>query len=203
MGRIVVSQFLSVDGVMEDPGGSEGTRNAGWTFRFDRGSDGDGFKLNEVLDAEALLLGRVTYQGFAAAWPTIEDPVGFAAKMNAMPKYVVSRTLTDAQADWNNSTVLRGDALAEVAALRASTDGDLLVNGSAALVQLLAEHRLVDEYRLMVFPILLGSGKRLFGDLSEALFLHLDDVQKVGDDGIVVLTYRPRMSASDSDAAAA
>ena len=192
MGRIVVSEFVSVDGVMEDPGGSEGTRNAGWTFKFDRGTDGDGFKLNEVQDAEALLLGRVTYQGFAAAWPTIEDPVGFADKMNAMPKYVVSNTLSDVDAHWNNSTVLRGDAVAEVASLKSKVAGDLLVNGSAALVQLLAEHGLVDEYRLMVFPILLGSGKRLFGDLSVAPFLHLDEVQKVGDDGIVVLTYRPR-----------
>lgn len=201
MGRIVVSEFVSVDGVMEDPGGSEGTRNAGWTFRFDRGTDGDGFKLNEVLDAEALLLGRVTYQGFAAAWPTIEDPVGFAAKMNAMPKYVVSNTLTDGDADWNNSTVLRGDAVAAVKALRTNVKGDLLVNGSASLVQLLAEHGLVDEYRLMVFPILLGSGKRLFGDISEAPFLHLDEVQKIGGDGIVVLTYRPRVVPSDGHAA--
>jgi dihydrofolate reductase len=201
MGRIVVSEFVSVDGVMEDPGGSEGTRNAGWTFRFDRGTDGDGFKLDEVLDAAALLLGRITYQGFASAWPTIEDPVGFAAKMNAMPKYVVSNTLADADADWNNSTVLRGDAVAEITALKKRFDGDLLVNGSASLVQLLAEHGLVDEYRLMVFPILLGSGKRLFGDLDEAPFLHLDSVQTIGDDGIVVLTYRPRVAPSDDGAA--
>ena len=201
MGRIVVSEFVSVDGVMEDPGGSEGTRHAGWTFRFDRGKDGDGFKLDEVRDAEALLLGRVTYQGFAQAWPTIEDPVGFADKMNGMPKYVVSNTLTDGDADWNNSTVLRGDAVAEVSALRARVSGDLLVNGSAALVQLLAEHGLVDEYRLMVFPILLGSGKRLFGDVSVAPFLHLHDVRTVGDDGIVVLTYRPRVGTSDDRAA--
>jgi dihydrofolate reductase len=201
MGRIVVSEFVSVDGVMEDPGGSEGTRNAGWTFRFDRGTDGDTFKLDEVRDAEALLLGRVTYQGFAEAWPTIEDPVGFAAKMNAMPKYVVSSTLSDGDADWNNSTVLRGDAVAAVTALRKEVGGDLLVNGSASLVQLLAEHGLVDEYRLMVFPILLGSGKRLFGDLSDAPFLTLDKMQTIGDDGIVVLTYRPRAGTADGTAA--
>jgi dihydrofolate reductase len=201
MGRIVVSEFVSVDGVMEDPGGSEGTRNAGWTFRFDRGTDGDTFKLDEVRDAEALLLGRVTYQGFAKAWPTIEDPVGFAAKMNAMPKYVVSSTLSDGDADWNNSTVLRGDAVAAVTALRKEVGGDLLVNGSASLVQLLAEHGLVDEYRLMVFPILLGSGKRLFGDLSDAPFLTLDKMQTIGDDGIVALTYRPRAGTADDTAA--
>jgi dihydrofolate reductase len=201
MGRIVVSEFVSVDGVMEDPGGSEGTRNAGWTFRFDRGDDGDRFKLDEVLDAGALLLGRVTYQGFASAWPTIEDAVGFAAKMNAMPKYVVSNTLADDDADWNNSAILRGDAVAEVTALKATFDGDLLVNGSASLVQLLAAHGLVDEYRLMVFPVLLGSGKRLFGDLDEAPFLDLDSVQTVGNDGIVVLTYHPRVGASGDQAA--
>jgi len=201
MGRIVVSEFVSVDGVMEDPGGSEGTRNAGWTFRFDRGTDGDTFKLDEVRDAEALLLGRVTYEGFAKAWPTIEDSVGFAAKMNAMPKYVVSSTLSDGDADWNNSTVLHGDAVAAVAALKKDVAGDLLVNGSASLVQLLAEHGLVDEYRLMVFPILLGSGKRLFGGLSEAPFLTLQEMQTVGDDGIVVLTYRPRVRTADNAAA--
>jgi dihydrofolate reductase len=201
MGRIVVSEFVSVDGVMEDPGGSEGTRNAGWTFRFDRGTDGDTFKLDEVRDAEALLLGRVTYQGFAEAWPTIEDHVGFAAKMNAMPKYVVSNTLSDDDADWNNSTVLRGDAVVAVKTLREEVAGDLLVNGSASLVQLLAAHGLVDEYRLMVFPILLGCGKRLFGELSEAPFLTLQGMQMVGDDGIVVLTYRPRVATADDTAA--
>ena len=190
MGRIVVSEFVSLDGVMEDPGGSEGTRNAGWTFRFDRGSDGDRFKLDEVLDAEALLLGRVTYEGFAKAWPAMEDPVGFAAKMNAMPKYVVSNTLSDADASWHNSTVVRGDAAAEVRALRDAVAGDLLVAGSASLVQTLVEHGLVDEFRLMVFPIVLGSGKRLFGDVSEAPVLALDEVTTVGA-GIVILTYHP------------
>jgi dihydrofolate reductase len=201
MGRIVVSEFVSVDGVMEDPGGSEGTRNAGWTFRFNRGADGDRFKLDETLAAEGLLLGRITYQGFAAAWPTIEDPVGFADKMNSMPKYVVSNTLTDGEATWNNSTVVRGDTVAELTALKASLAGDLLVAGSASLVQLLAEHGLVDEYRLMVFPIVLGNGKRLFGDISEAPVLTLDEVATVGDDGVVVLTYHPKAVPSDDAAA--
>ncbi|HWD55889.1 MAG TPA: dihydrofolate reductase family protein [Acidimicrobiales bacterium] len=201
MGRIVVSEFVSIDGVMEDPGGAEGTRNAGWTFRFDRGTDGDGFKLDETLAAEALLVGRTTYQGFAAAWPTIEDPVGFADKMNSMPKYVVSNTLTDGEAAWNNSTVVRGDIVAELTALKTNLAGVLLVAGSASLVQLLAEHGLVDEYRLMVFPIVLGSGKRLFGDISTAPVLALDGVTRVGDDGIVVLTYHPKHVPSDDRAA--
>jgi len=188
MGRIVVSEFVSLDGVMEDPGGAEGTKHAGWTFRFDRGPEGDRFKLDEVLDAEAQLLGRVTYEGFARAWPTMEDPVGFADKMNAMPKYVVSTTLHDEDATWNNSTVVRGDIVREIRALKDRLRGDLLVAGSATLVQTLVEHRLVDEVRLMVFPIVLGSGKRLFGDVSEPPRLALDDVKTVGE-GLVILTY--------------
>ena len=200
MGRIVVSEFVSLDGVMEDPGGAEGTRNAGWTFRFGRGSEGDRFKLDEVLEAEALLLGRVTYEGFAKAWPSIDDPVGFAAKMNAMPKYVVSNTLSDEDATWHNSTILRGEAATEVRALRDKVAGDLLVAGSAQLVQTLVEHRLVDEYRLMVFPIVLGSGKRLFGDVSEAPVLTLNDTATIGG-GIVVLTYHPAAGVADEHAA--
>jgi dihydrofolate reductase len=200
MGRIVVSEFVSLDGVMEDPGGAEGTRNAGWTFRFGRGPEGDRFKLDEVLDAEALLLGRVTYEGFAKAWPTMDDPVGFAAKMNAMPKYVVSNTLSEAEATWRNSTVLRGDAAAGVRELKTRVAGDLLVAGSASLVHTLVEHRLVDEYRLMVFPIVLGSGKRLFGEVSDAPVLVLDEVTTVGE-GIVILTYHPAAGSSGQDAA--
>jgi dihydrofolate reductase len=195
MGRIVVSEFVSLDGVMEDPGGSEGTKHAGWTFRFNRGPEGDKFKLDEVRDAEALLLGRVTYAGFAQAWPTIEDPVGFAVKMNAMPKYVVSATLEDDEATWHNSTVIRGDVVDELRQLKGRLTGDLLVNGSAALVRMLAEQDLVDEYRLMVFPIVLGSGKRLFEDLSASPTLSLVDTQTVGE-GIVILTYRPAPSTA-------
>ena len=163
MGRIVVTEFVSLDGVMEDPGGAEGVRAGGWTFRFNRGDEGDRFKLEELKGSEAQLLGRVTYQAFAKAWPTMEDPVGFADSMNAMPKYVVSTTMRDEDATWNNSTVIRGDVVSEVAALKERVRGDILVAGSATLVQTLLEHRLVDELRLMVFPIVLGTGKRLFG----------------------------------------
>src|SRR6185437_8683687 len=189
MGRIVVSEFVSLDGVMEDPGGAEGTRHGAWTFQFDRGPEGDRFKLDELVDAEAQLLGRVTYQGFAAAWPSIEDPVGFADKMNRMPKYVVSSTLRDEEATWHDTTVLRGDPVAELTRLRATVAGNVLVAGSASLVQLLVEHRLVEELRLMVFPIVLGSGKRVFGEATEASMFRLDEVQTVGGDGVVVLTY--------------
>ncbi len=199
MGRIVVSEFVSLDGVMEDPGGAEGTKHAGWTFRFDRGPEGDRFKLDEVLDAEAQLLGRVTYEGFARAWPTMEDPVGFADKMNAMPKYVVSTTLRDEDATWNNSTVVRGDIVREIRALKDRIQGDLLVAGSATLVQTLIEHGLVDEVRLVVFPIVLGSGKRLFGDVSEPPRLALDEVKTVGE-GLVILTYRSADSVAGAEA---
>jgi dihydrofolate reductase len=191
MGRIVVTEFVSLDGVVEDPGGAEGFVHAGWTFRFDRGEEGDRFKLDELKGSQAQLLGRVTYEAFAQAWPAMEDPVGFADRMNGMPKYVVSTTLRDEDAVWNNSTVIRGDVVGEVTALKNSLQGDLLVAGSATLVQTLLEHRLVDELRLMVFPIVLGTGKRLFGEVSEPPVLVLDNVKTVGE-GIVILTYRPR-----------
>ncbi len=186
MGRIVVTEFVSLDGVMEDPGGSEHFEHGGWTFEFERGEDGDRFKLDEVLEAEAQLLGRVTYEGFAAAWPTMSDGVGFAEQMNAMPKYVVSSTLQ--YADWNNSTVLRGDLVEEVAKLKREVDGVILVAGSARLVQALIEHDLADELRLMVFPVVLGKGKRLFAETSGKRPLRLVDSTTVGD-GIAVLTY--------------
>jgi len=186
MGKIVVTEFVSLDGVIEDPGGSEDYRHGGWTFEVDRGKEGDEFKLGELEEAEAQLLGRVTYEGFAAAWPTREDPGGFAEKMNSMPKYVVSSTLQEAS--WNNSTILSGDLAEEIAHLRGEIDGVILVAGSAQLVQGLLEHDLVDELRLMVFPVLLGEGKRLFGDVSEKKPLRLTDSKTVGA-GISILTY--------------
>ncbi len=189
MGRIVVTEFVSLDGVMEDPGGAEGSVHAGWTSRFNRGAEGDQCKLDELVEAEAQLLGRVTYEAFAQAWPTMQDPVGFADKMNGMPKFVVSNTLRDEDATWENSTVIRGDVISEVRALKGRLQGDLLVAGSATLVQTLMEHRLVDELRLMVFPIVLGSGKPLFGEVSEPPTFTLGNVTTVGD-GIAVLTYR-------------
>ena len=133
MGRVIVTEFVSLDGVMEDPGGAEDYRHGGWAFKFDRGDDGNKFKLDETLDSEALLLGRITYEGFAAAWPSMTDDTGFADKMNAMPKYVVSGTLTDPE--WNNTTVVGSDLRAAVTKLKADVAGDLLVAGSAQLVQ--------------------------------------------------------------------
>jgi len=186
MGKIVATEFVSLDGVMEDPGGSENYRHGGWTFEFDRGEEGNRFKLDELFEAEAQLLGRVTYEGFAAAWPEREDPGGFAERMNAMPKYVVSSTLQEAS--WNNSTILSGNLPDEIARLQREVDGVILIAGSAQLVQGLLEHDLVDELRLMVFPVVLGSGKRLFGDASEKKALRLADSKTVGE-GVAILTY--------------
>jgi dihydrofolate reductase len=186
MGKIIVTEFVSVDGVMEDPGGSEDFRYGGWTFEFERGEEGNKFKLDEALEAEALLLGRVTYEGFAEAWPTREGE--FADKFNSMPKYVVSSTLEDPA--WTNSTVLKGDVPGEVAKLRQGQDGDIVVHGSARLVQTLLEHDLVDELRLMVFPVVLGAGRRLFGETSDKKRLRLTDSRTVGD-GVEILIYEP------------
>jgi dihydrofolate reductase len=188
MGRVVVTEFVSLDGVMEDPGGSEGTAHGAWTFKFDRGDDGNKFKADELWGADAQLLGRVTYEGFAAAWPSREGDE-FSKKFNAMPKYVVSSTLSDEDASWSNSTVLRGELAEDVGALRDRTAGDILVAGSRALVHGLAEHGLVDEYRLMVFPIVLGSGKRLFDTGGAQQTLRLLEQRAVGPDGVVVMTY--------------
>jgi dihydrofolate reductase len=185
--NIVVSQFVTVDGVFEDPGGSEKHERGGWALQFDRGPEGDKFKLDEVMESEALLLGRVTYEGFAEAWPSREGE--FADKFNNMPKYVVSTTL--AEAEWNNSTLIEGDVAGEVAKLKQQEGGDILVNGSAQLVRALMENDLVDEYRLMVFPVVLGSGKRLFADGIARTELRLAEAKPVGPEGVVVLTYRP------------
>jgi dihydrofolate reductase len=186
MRRIVVTEFISLDGVIEDPGGSEGTDFGGWTFKFDD-PEGMKYKLDEVMDHDAMLLGRVTYEGFAAAWPGMKDDVGFADKMNGMPKYVVSRTLE--KADWNNSTILSGDLATEVAALREQDGGDILVAGSASVVRALASAGLVDEYRLMVFPIVLGKGKRLFADVTGTPILERAHIKPL-ESGTVILTYR-------------
>jgi dihydrofolate reductase len=186
MGRLVVTEFVSVDGVFEDPGGAEGYEHGGWTFEYDRGDDGNKFKLDEVMEAEAQLLGRVTYEGFADAWPKRDGE--FADKFNTMPKYVVSSTL--GEPGWNNSTVLEGDVAEEVSKLRQKQDGDIVVHGSATLVQTLIEHDLVDELRLMVFPVVLGTGKRLFGDTSDKKRLRLTDSKTVGD-GVSILVYEP------------
>jgi dihydrofolate reductase len=184
MGKVVVTEFVSLDGVMEDPGGAEEYEHGGWTFKFDRGDEGNKFKLDEVLAADAQLLGRRTYEGFARAWPSIEDEAGFADKMNSMPKFVVSRTLRTAE--WNNSTVLDGDLVEDVERLKEQFSGDILVAGSAQLVQGLLQHDLVDELRLMIFPVALGTGKRLFEDGADLRTFDLVETAQLGAVALLV-----------------
>jgi len=192
MGKVVVSQFISVDGVVEDPGGSESWERGDWAFQFDRGDDGNKFKLDEVMASDALLLGRVTYEGFAEAWPSRTGE--FADKFNGMPKYVVSTTLKDPE--WNNSTVIADDVPAAVAKLKQEIDGDILVNGSVQLVQALAENGLVDEYRFMVFPTVLGGGKHMFGETPAATALKLVDAKPAGE--TYILIYEPSPQEKDA-----
>jgi dihydrofolate reductase len=190
MSKIVVTEFASLDGVIEDPN---------WTFQFDRGPEGTQFKWDELFDSDALLLGRVTYQGFAQAWPNM-DTDEFGKRMNSIRKYVVSSTLTDAEATWGDTTVLRGAVAADVAKLKSQPGGDLLVEGSGELVHALTQHGLVDEYRLMIFPIILGAGKRLFPSaMDEAAKLTLTSSKTTGD-GIMLLVYQPTTAQTPTPA---
>jgi dihydrofolate reductase len=185
MGRIVVTEFVSLDGVMQAPGG-EDFKYPGWSFEFDRGEDGNQFKLQETLESDALLIGRVTYESFAGAWPQREGP--FAEKFNTMPKYVVSSTLEDPE--WNNTNVLKGDAVEAARKLKEEVDGIIQVPGSLRLVQPLIEADLVDELHLMVFPVILGTGRKLFGETSEKSDWRLTEARPVGPDGVLVLVYQ-------------
>ena len=188
MRKIAITEFISVDGVIEDPGGAEDFAHGGWSFNY---SDPDGmkFKLDEVAEFDAMLLGRVTYEGFAEAWPDRTDDVGFADKMNSMTKYVVSESLTSA--DWNNSHIIKGDIAAEVAKLKEGDGGDILVAGSGQLARFVIEHDLVDEYRFLMHPLLLGSGKRLFADdLATTRPLKLTECRQLAT-GSLILKYEP------------
>jgi len=189
MGRIIVTEFVSLDGVMEAPGGGEDYKHAGWTFEINRGDEGNKFKLKETFESEAILLGRVTYEGFAKAWPSREGE--FAEKLNSMPKYVISSTLK--KADWNNSTILSGRVIEEVTKLKKKLKGSIVVHGSAQLVQTLVANDLIDELRLMVFPVILGSGKRLFGQMDQKKSMKKISSQTVGD-GVEILIYEPKQS---------
>jgi len=183
MGKLVVSEFVTLDGVVDDPGGAEEFDRGGWAFQFERGPEGDKFKLDEAMAADAMLLGRVTYEGFAEAWPSRTGE--FADKMNGMPKYVVSRTLRDP--GWANTTVIDGDLTEAVTGLKREFDGEILVAGSARLVRALLGEGLVDELRLMVYPTVLGAGKRLFGDTGAPIPLRLTESRPAGDTLIMIL----------------
>jgi len=185
MRRIVVTEFVTLDGVMEDPGGAEDFSRGGWAFQFDRGADGDQYKVDELLAADALLLGRRTFEGFAAAWPG--QAGDFANKINAVKKIVVSSTLEDPA--WSPTTVIRGDVARELGAMKDGPGGDILVAGSGHLVRTLLADRLVDELRLMVFPIVLGTGNHLFSDGTPEISLRLVEARPVGPAGVTILTY--------------
>jgi len=186
MGQIVVTEFVSLDGVFEDPGGSENYEYGGWTFEYDRGDDGNTFKLDELMDAKVQLLGRITYEGFADAWPSREGP--FAEKLNNDPKVVVSTTLTEPK--WNNTTVISTDVVEQLRKLKDETDGSILVAGSGMLVETLLGAGLVDELRLMVFPTILGRGRRMFPEGIERLKFTLAESRAVGPDGVQVQVFR-------------
>ena len=186
MARVVVTEFVTLDGVFEDPGGSEGLERGGWAFQFERGEDGDKFKLDETMNSEALLLGRRTFEEFAKHWPSRDGE--FADKFNDSTKYVVSSTLTDPESVWSNSEVV---GLDEIRELRSRTGGDIVVHGSGRLVRALLEDGLVDELRLMVYPVVLGGGKRLLDETPSPQRLRLVESRPVGPDGIVILTYGP------------
>jgi dihydrofolate reductase len=199
MRKVIVSEFMSLDGVIQAPGDAGEYDRGAWSFLVDRGSEGDQFKDDELAAADALLLGRVTYEGFAANWPQLEEHTGeYGARMNGYPKHVASRTLQE-PLEWNNSTLIEGDVAEEVSNLKQQDGKDILVFGSGELARTLMEHDLVDEYRLMVFPIVVGKGKRLFGDTEETKVLDLVDTKPVGPDGVLILTYRPARSEEAGD----
>ena len=196
MRRIVVSEFVTLDGVMEDPGGGESSSRGGWAFRFERGPEGDQYKVDELLAADALLLGRTTFEGFAAAWPGQSGD--FADKMNGMQKIVVSTTMGDPT--WSPTTVIRGDVARELGAIKEGPGADMLVAGSGQLVRQLLADGLVDELRLMVFPVVLGGGKRLFADGVPTTSLQLTEAKPVGAAGVVVLAYTASGSSPNGSA---
>jgi len=187
MRKVIASEYVTLDGVMEDPGGAEGFKYGGWSFQF-WSEEAAKYKYDELFASDALLLGRVTYQGFAAAWPTMKETGEFGERMNSLPKYVVSTTLE--KAEWNNSTIIKANVVEEVSKLKAMPGQDILIGGSGDLVHSLMQHTLIDEYRLMVHPVVLGIGKRFFREGADALQLQLVET-KTFSSGVVVLTYQP------------
>lgn len=189
MGRLVVTEYISVDGVAEAPSGTEAFERVGWIDDIPRGAEGDRFKLDETMVADAQLLGRTTYETFAPVWPQFEGE--FADKFNAMPKHVVSKTLRDPK--WNNTTVLAGDVVDEVAELKERYERDILVHGSIQLARTLIECDLVDAVHLLVYPVIVGAGKRLFDGTSATKRLRLVEAETFGD-GVHLLRYEPARS---------
>ena len=193
MGDVVCTEFISLDGVIEDPGGSEGSILGAWTFEFNRGEEGNEFKLDELRAADAQLFGRVTYEGFAASWPERRETTGeFGVRINELPKYVVSTTLSDADASWEGSTVIRDNMAGSIARLKQQFQGDILIAGSATLTRSLLKEGLINRLNLMLFPVVLGTGKRLFAEEPPRCSFDLVESKPVGPDGVLVLTYRTK-----------
>jgi dihydrofolate reductase len=189
MRKVIVTEFVSLDGIMEDPGGAESYKYGGWSMPYDTGM----YKFDELFASDAQLLGRVTYQGFSKAWPTMEGTGEFGERMNSMPKYVVSTTLKESELKWNNSHLIKGNLVGEVSRLKQQPGQDILVAGSARLVQSLVKQDLVDEYHLLVYPLVLGSGKRLFADVDKATLKLIE--AKPLDSGVVLFIYQPDRKA--------
>jgi dihydrofolate reductase len=186
MRKVIVSEYVTLDGVMEDPGGAEGFKHGGWSFGFG-GAEQQQYKFEELFACDALLLGRRTYEGFAAAWPNMPGTGAYGERMNSLPKYVASTTLSEVT--WN-ATLIKGDLAEELSRRKQEAGQDVLIFGSGELVRTLHERDLIDEYRLMIFPIVLGSGKRLFPAGNEKKVLKLVETRTLGS-GIVLLTYQP------------
>jgi dihydrofolate reductase len=187
MGKLVITEFITLDGTIEDPGGAEKTPFGGWAFKFERGPEGDKFKGDELWAADAQLLGRVTYEGFAQAWPQMNQD-DFGRKFNEMPKHVVSSTLENPE--WQNSHVVRGDLATEIAKLKAQYEGDILLAGSASLTQSLLELDLVDQINLMVYPLLAGGGKKLFPETDAPRSFELVSAGQAGETVTMILRRR-------------
>ena len=186
MGKIIATEFITLDGVMEDPGGAEKTKYGGWSGQY-WNEEAQKYKYDELFATGALLLGRVTYEGFAAAWPGMTDEDGFADRMNCLPKYVVSETLNHAA--WNNSTLIKKDMMKQISKLKQEAEQDIVIHGSGELINTLLPYGVIDEFRLMVFPIVLGDGKRLFKETTELNHPKLLET-KTFDTGVIVLHYQ-------------
>jgi len=187
--RIIASELVTLDMVIEDPGGGGGFEHGGWVLHIDQGEDGRQIKLEEIFLAEALLMGRVTYEGLASCWPGMTDELGFAQKINTMPKYVVSSTLDEPE--WENTTVLRGEVIPQILMLRDQLRGDIIIPGSAQLVRTLFDAELLDQLRLMLYPVFLGTGKQLFAPDAEPKPVRLAKGDNVGE-GICYFVFEPR-----------
>ncbi len=186
MGKIIATEFITLDGVMEDPGGAEKTKYGGWSGQY-WNEEAQKYKFDELFATGALLLGRVTYEGFAAAWPEMTDEDGFADRINSLPKYVVSETLN--HAEWNNSILIKKDMMKQITKLKQEAEQDIVIHGSSELINTLLPHEVIDEFRLMVFPIVLGDGKRLFKETTELSHLKLMKTETF-DTGVIILHYQ-------------